>query len=151
MTDIREKDFLRHFVLELILVQKDSVFDLWDEEHIELPNDYLSILERVVEDDVRQERYQRFIPKKDRDLWRESMQRSLDSFLKSDGVVSKDIETGKKMTLNRQAISSILYDKSIDESTRINISMLATDFLMVKEMARPKQKIKLTKTNQSVD
>ena len=38
-----EKDFLRTFILELILVQKESVFDLGDNESVVLPSNFMVI------------------------------------------------------------------------------------------------------------
>ena len=58
MVTIKAKDFIRLFILELILVQKESVFDLWDDETVDLPNNYMTLLDEVTSDEVKKVKYQ---------------------------------------------------------------------------------------------
>lgn len=140
MIEVSEKQFIRTFILELILVQKDSVFDLWDEERIELPNNYLDVLDEIISDDVKKTRYSSLIPTENVDSWKRKIQTEFEDFLNSEGVSLTQNESVTVLDLNRVAISNILFDKSIKINEKAKIACLAEDFLTIKTKAKPKVK-----------
>ena len=137
---IIEKDFLRTFILELILVQKESVFDLWDDETVDLPNDYLTILDEITKDDLKKVKYQDLIPIEGKEEWKFDVTKGLNDFLKSTGVTHTYKDNNIRLNLNRDAISNILFDKKFDYRVKGKVASLAEDFLITKAKTKPKQK-----------
>ena len=76
---ITEKDFLRTFILELILVQKESVFDLDDNESVILPSTFMSILDEVLSDEVKIAKYSSIIPNNKQE-WKFNITKALHDF-----------------------------------------------------------------------
>ncbi len=140
MVKIKEKDFIRLFILELILVQKESVFDLWDDETVDLPNDYMTVLDKVTSDDVKKYRYQDLIPLENKDEWKYNVTSGLNDFLKSTGVTHTYKDNNMRINLNREAISKILFDEKFDYSLKGKVAALAEDFLVTKTIEKQKQK-----------
>ena len=140
MVTIKAKDFIRLFVLELILVQKESVFDLWDNETVDLPNNYMTLLDEVTSDEVKKVKYQNLIPIEDKENWKFEVTNGLSDFLNSTGVTHTYKDGCIRMNLNRDAISKILFDKRFSYSQKGQVASLAEDFLMTKQKAKPKQK-----------
>ena len=140
MVTIKAKDFIRLFVLELILVQKESVFDLWDNETVDLPNNYMTLLDEVTSDEVKKVKYQNLIPIEDKEEWKFEVTSGLCEFLHSTGVTHSYKEGCIRMNLNRDAISRILLDKRFSYSQKGQVASLAEDFLMTKQKTKPKQK-----------
>jgi len=140
MIEVNEKQFIRTFILKLILVQKDSVFDLWDNEKIDLPNNYLEILDEIIKDNDKKGKYCKILPTKDKDIWRENVKIELNNFLNSEGVSYKENASHIVIDLNRIAILEILSDKSITLEQKVKISNLAEDFLILKTKTKPKVK-----------
>ena len=140
MVKIKEKDFIRLFVLELILVQKESVFDLSDDETVDLPNDYMTVLDKVTSDDVKKHRYQVLIPLENNDEWKYNITSGLNVFLKSTGVTHTYKDNNMRINLNREAISKILFDERFDYSLKGKVASLAEDFLITKTKEQQKQK-----------
>ena len=140
MVTIKAKDFIRLFVLELILVQKESVFDLWDNETVDLPNNYMTLLDEVTSDEVKKVKYQNLIPIEDKEEWKFEVTSGLCDFLHSTGVTHSYKEGCIRMNLNRDAISRILLDKRFSYSQKGQVASLAEDFLMKNQKTKPKQK-----------
>lgn len=140
MVTIKAKDFIRLFVLELILVQKESAFDLGDKETVDLPNNYMSILDEITSDDVKRVKYQNIIPIEEKTEWKFDVTKGLADFLRSTGVSHTYKDDCIRMNLNREAISKVLFDKRFDYSPKGQIASLAEDFLMTKQKTKPKQK-----------
>ena len=55
---IKAKDFIRLFILELILVQKESVFDLDDNESVVLPSGFLVMIDEILSDDYKKAKFE---------------------------------------------------------------------------------------------
>ena len=140
MVKVKDKDFIRLFVLELILVQKDSVFDLWDDETIDLPNNYMMVLDEITNDEVKKVKYQDLIPIEGKEEWKFNVTKGLTDFLKSSGVTHECRKTDIRINLNREAITKILCDERYDYSTKGRVAALAEDFLITKAKTNPKQK-----------
>lgn len=140
MTTIKEKDFIRRFILELILVQKESVFYLWDEEEVLLPNNYMKIFDEIMSDDVKNIKYSNLIPSQNREEWKCNINQELNGFLTSSGVNYSYDNKNLRIKLNEHAISKILYDKRLSDKEKVQISFLAEDFLITKSKTKPKQK-----------
>ena len=140
MLTIKAKDFIRLFVLELILVQKESVFDLWDNETVDLPNNYMTLLDEVTSDEVKKVKYQNIIPIEEKEEWKFEVTSGLCDFLNSTGVTHSYKDGCIRMNLNRDAISRILLDKRFSYSQKGQVASLAEDFLLTKQKTRPKQK-----------
>ena len=140
MVKVKDKDFIKLFVLELILVQKDSVFDLWDDETVDLPNNYMTILDEVTSDEVKRVKYQDLIPIEGKEEWKFNVTSGLNDFLKSSGVKHTYKDNNIRINLNREAITKILCDKKYDYSTRGRVAALAEDFLITNSKTNTKQK-----------
>lgn len=140
MVTMKEKDFIRLFLIELILVQKDSVFDLWDDETIVLPNNYLNLLEKITSDEIKKVKYQNLIPSEQKDKWKVEIKKELNDFLKTPGVNFNKNAQDLIINLNREAISLILFNKEYDYSQRGQMAHLVENFLRVKNKTKPKQK-----------
>lgn len=140
MVKVKDKDFIRLFVLELILVQKESVFDLWDDETVDLPNNYMTILDEITSDEVKRVRYQDLIPVEGKEEWKFNVTKGLNDFLKCSGVTHTYKDNNIRINLNREAITKILCDERYDYSTKGRVATLAEDFLMTKAKSNPKQK-----------
>lgn len=138
MTTIKEKDFIRLFILELILVQKDSAFDLWDNETVILPNNYLLILDAITNDEIKKNEYQDLIPINNKEEWKSKINEDLNDFLKSTGVEFSYQDNNIRINLNREAISNILFDERFDYSQKGKVASLAEDFLIAKTSEKPK-------------
>lgn len=137
---VKEKDFIKLFVLELILVEKDSVFYLGDYETAYLPNNYLTILDEMTKDEVKRTKYQDLIPIEGKEEWKFKVTKGLNDFLKSTGVTHSYEEDNVRINLNRDAITKILCDKKYNYSTKARVAELVEDFVITKAKNKPKQK-----------
>ncbi len=137
---IKEKDFLRTFILELILVQKESVFDLDDNESITLPSNYMSTLDEILSDDLKKAKYSKLIPVENIQEWKFNITRELHDFLISTGVKVKYEDTNMRIDMDRSAISKILFNDRVSLEEKSKIASLAEDFLITKNKVKPKQK-----------
>lgn len=137
---IKEKDFLRTFILELILVQKESVFDLDDNESITLPSNYMSTLDEILSDDLKKAKYSKLIPVENIQEWKFNITRELHDFIISSGVKVKYEDTNMRIDMDRNAISKILFNDKVSLEEKSKIASLAEDFLITKNKVKPKQK-----------
>ena len=137
---VKERDFLRTFILELILAQKENVFLLWDEEIVDLPNNYIKIFDQIVEDEVKKLKYANLIPMDNRLDWKCNITKELHDFLKSSGVDHVYKDSSLKIKLNNHAIFKIQSNKKISDEDRKNISTLAEEFILVTTKTKPRQK-----------
>lgn len=140
MVKIKERDFVRLFILELILVQKESAFDLWDDETVDLPNNYMTIFDKITEDDVKKVRYQDLIPVENKEEWKYNVTSGLNDFFNSSGVTHTYKNNAIRINLNREAISKILFDERFDYSFKGKVACLAEDFLVTSSKEKEKQK-----------
>lgn len=137
---ITEKDFLRTFILELILVQKESVFDLDYDEDVVLPSNFMCILDEILKDDVKKAKYSSIIPIDKKQEWKFAITRELHDFTKSSGVKVKYENTNMRLSLDRGAISKILFNDRVSMQDKSKLSSLAEDFLIIKHKVKPKEK-----------
>lgn len=137
--ELKEKEFIRTFILELILVQKDSVFDLWDDESVDLPDNYLSIIDEILSDDVKKAKYASIIPVTETTEWKYNLTKELHDFLNSSGVSYTNQAKKIRINLNSDAIAKILINKKVSYQTKSKVACLAEDFLQTKQKARPKE------------
>lgn len=137
---IIEKDFLRTFILELVLVQKESVFDLDDNESILLPSSFMSILDEILRDDLKKAKYSRLIPVENIQEWKFNITRELHDFIVSSGVKVKYEDTNMRIHMDRSAISKILFNDRVSLEEKSKIASLAEDFLITKNKVKPKLK-----------
>ena len=140
MTNIKEKDFIRTFILELILVQKESVFDVWDDENIVLPNSYMNIFDEILNDDLNKAKYSTIIPVENLQEWKFNINKAMHEFAISSGVKVKYDKNDMVINLDGNAITKIIKNEKIDYSTRAKIAFFAEDFLMTKNKVKPKVK-----------
>ena len=143
MTTIKEKDFIRLFILELMLAKKESAFDLWDDEIIDLPHDYIIILDQVTFTEDKQLKYQQLIPTINKEEWKYKINDELNDFLKSTGVSHSNQENFIRINLNRTAISKIMFNQQFDYSLKGKMACLAEDFLIKK--TKEKNKVLINK------
>ncbi len=134
---IIEKDFLRTFILELILVQKESVFDLDDNESITLPSNYMSTLDEILSDDLKKAKYSKLIPVENIQEWKFNITRELHDFIISSGVKVKYEDTNMRIDMDRNAISKILFNAKVSLEEKSKIASLAEDFLITKTKVKP--------------
>lgn len=137
---IIEKDFLRTFILELILVQKESVFDLDDSESVVLPSGFIVMLDELLKDDYNKVKYSSIIPIEDRQNWKFNITRELHDFIVSSGVKVQYEDTNMRIHMDRSAISKILFNDRISLEQKSKIASLAEDFLIIQNKVKPKQK-----------
>ena len=137
---IIEKDFLRTFILELILVQKESVFDLDDNESVVLPSGFIVMLDELLKDDYNKAKYSSIIPIEDRQNWKFNITRELHDFIVSSGVKVKYEDTNMRIHMDRSAISKILFNDRVSLEEKSKIASLAEDFLIIQNKVKPKQK-----------
>lgn len=137
---ITEKDFLRTFILELILVQKESVFDLDDNESVILPSTFMSILDEVLSDEVKIAKYSSIIPTNNKQEWKFNITKALHDFLISTGVKVQYENTDMRIYMDRSAISKVLFNDRVSLEEKAKIASLAEDFLLIKNKVKPKQK-----------
>lgn len=140
MIAVQEKEFIRTFILELILVQKESVFDLWDDESVILPSSYMSVLDEILSDDMKKAKYSSLIPIENTQEWKFNVTRELHDFLTSSGVTHSYQDNDIKIKLDRNAISKILFNKKVSLDTKSKMASLAEDFLITKNKVKPKEK-----------
>jgi hypothetical protein len=137
---IIEKDFLRTFILELILVQKESVFDLDDNESVVLPSGFIVMLDELLKDDYNKAKYSSLMPIEDRQNWKFNITRELHDFIVSSGVKVQYEDTNMRIHMDRSAISKILFNDRISLEQKSKIASLAEDFLIIQNKVKPKQK-----------
>ena len=137
---IIEKDFLRTFILELILVQKESVFDLDDNESVILPSGFIVMLDELLKDDYKKAKYSSVIPIEDRQNWKFNITRELHDFIVSSGVKVQYEDTNMRINMDRSAISKILFNDRVSLEEKSKIASLAEDFLIIQNKVKPKQK-----------
>ena len=125
---ITEKDFLRTFILELILVQKESVFDLDDNESVILPSTFMSILDEVLSDEVKIAKYSSIIPNNKQE-WKFNITKALHDFFISTGVKVQYENTDMRIDMDRSAISKVLFNDRVSLEEKAKIAFLAEDFL----------------------
>lgn len=140
MIEIKEKEFIRTFILELILVQKESVFDLWDDENISLPSSYMNIFDEILSDDLKKAKYSSIIPINNIQEWKFNITKEMHDFLISSGVKVKYDKTDMLINLDRNAITKIMSNEKVNLSTKAQIASLAEDFLITKNKVKPKVK-----------
>ena len=140
MTNIKEKDFIRTFILELILVQKESAFDLWDDENIVLPNAYMNIFDEILNDDLKKVKYSTIIPVENIQEWKFNINKAMHEFAISSGVKVKYDKNDMVINLDRNAITKIMKNDKMDYSSRAKIAVFAEDFLIIKNKVKPKVK-----------
>lgn len=138
---ITEKDFIRTFILELILVQKESVFDLDDNESVVLPSSFMGILDEVLLDDVKKAKYSSIIPVEHKQEWKFNITRELHDFIVSSGVKVKYENTDMRIHMDRSAISKILFNDRVSLDTKSKLSSLAEDFLTIKNNTKTREKV----------
>ena len=126
---ITEKDFLRTFILELILVQKESVFDLDDNESVILPITFMSILDEVLSDEVKIAKYSSIIPNNNKQEWKFNITIALHEFFLSTGVKVQYENTDMRIDMDRSAISKVLFNDRVSLEEKAKIAFLAEDFL----------------------
>jgi len=144
MLTIKKKDFIRFFLLEYIIIQKESAFDLGYNEFIDLPNNYLEIIESVIVDRINKQKYSDIIDIENMDQWKKNISSCLNNFICStNGVKYEEKGLTKRIYFNKEAICDILYDKNFNLNTKVHFSHFAEDFLIVQQKEKAKQKEKV--------
>lgn len=137
---ITEKDFLRTFILELILVQKESVFDLDDNESVVLPSGFLVMIDEILSDDYKKAKYSSIIPIENKQNWKFNITKELHEFIVSSGVKVNYENTNMRIHMDRSAISKILFNDRVSMHDKSTLSSLAEDFLTTKNKVKSKEK-----------
>ncbi len=138
MVVMEEEIFLKRFILELILLEKDSVFDLDDEEKIIVPRNLGDILDTMTSSDVNRQKYAQIIPRMGRLLWLFNFEKAYQSLLMDDNIAWVADEHDYCLTLNRPMITEMLTAQQGDYENNQLIKTLANNFIIEHSKTKPR-------------
>lgn len=128
---IREKDFIRIFILDLILVKKGKTIQIFDKETILLPNNYMKFFDEIIEDDVKRVYYRNIIPIDDNENWKYNITKELNDFLKTTGIRYSYHHDGIDITVNSEVFRKILNNPRIDSTSKNKIMEFTEEFVNI--------------------
>ena len=100
----------------------------------------MEILDDILTDNSKEARYASLIPVQNIQEWKFNITKELHDFFNSSGVSISYQNSDVKISLNSAAITKILFNEKVNLNTKSKMSLLAEDFLIVKNKVKPKQK-----------